>query len=972
MPTLIDSLFNFSGGELTPKLDARIDLEKYRSGLRQCQNMIPYKQGGLTRRPGTLFKAKAKYANVPGAHNYAVETYSFNYSPGTAFALEIGHQYIRFYSNRQQVVVNSATQWVSNFPYAAGSYVSNLGIIYYTATGVTSATPPAGDPNHWVAQTILEVPTPYNGDAGAAGSIFVTDVFQLTLCQINDVVYFDHPNYPVYKLTSYSNTNWVFQPVAFYSPALLDQNATDTTIQASALQGVVNLTATAPAWVTANYYLVGQSVLQGGLIYNCLVTHVSGTFATDLANALWGLSTIFVNGHIGSTWQLAYLRASAYVEVDGTAASGFTNGSSSTIMAMGDWEVHTYGVWSSDIAILRSLDGGNTWDTVRTFTGRSDRNVDIKGTAAQLGMYKVVITNSAALVNAGATNPRVIFECVDSFLYGLVQITGVSDGYHAVGNVLTQLSNTNATEYWSEGAWSTYRGFPAAVCTYQQRMIYGGSAYQPQRIWATVLNDLENFALGDQTEPTDAFMFDINAPGRGPIEWLMGQSDLFIGFAGGEYTVVGGSSETGPGSVGGALSASSVRAQEQSTFGSSPAVQPTIAGDSLLYTQRGGQGMRQMLFSIYTNKYLSDDLCLNSDHLFPSGIVQSAYQSRWRRQALLWAMTQQGTLCGLTYELEKQFTGWHRHVTGFGQVDLNGYPITNDNGFEAGCVLLGGSGNDDELWLVVNRLIGGVPTRMIELLNPFNWEEVFTGAPNPPAPDYRQSALVDSAQTFVSPGTRTLTGLDHLNGRLVIGLADGFPFGPIQVAAGSITLPMSIPTTVTYVSVGLPVPYVCQPMRLDADPKQGNTQGRTKQFSDIGVRVINSNGGSVSNGTANYPVWVSGSFYAQYSYVLSPLTMLAYQAITDTFGATDPSAAPTVWVNVPLPSWQPPVPIPYLKAPAAPFGAPMFVTKPTDIWLGPHLNPSPDTDPTVVIQGNDALPLTVLALIGKYEITSNP
>jgi hypothetical protein len=467
-------------------------------------------------------------------------------------------------------------------------------------------------------------------------------------------------------------------------------------------------------------------------------------------------------------------------------------------------------------------------------------------------------------------------------------------------------------------------------------------------------------------------MFDINAPGRGPIEWLMGQADLFCGFAGGEYTIVGGSTEAGVGSVGGALSPSSVRAVEQSTFGSCQAVQPTIAGDSLVYTQRGGTGLRQMLFSIYTNKYLSDDLCVNSDHLFCSGVVQTAYQSRWRRQAILWAITQQGTICGLTYELEKQFTGWHRHVTGWGQVDLNGYPIPNDNGFEAACVLLGGQSNDDEVWLVVNRLVGGVPTRMIELWNPLNWEEIFTGAPAAPAPDPTQATLVDCASIYLSPGMLTLTGLDYLNGRYVVGLADGFPFGPLLVAGGTVTLPGSIPTTVGRVIIGLPIPYACQPMRMDADPRMGNTQGRFKQLADIAVRVINSNGGSVSNGTANYPLWVSGQFYKQYDYVLSPLTLMAYQAVALTSGVTDPSAAPGVWVNVPLPSWQPPVPIPYLKAPAAPFGAPMFISKPTDIWLGPQLNPSPDTDPTIIVQGNDALPLTLVALIGKYDITSAP
>ena len=52
MAKSIDSQISFSGGEFSPRLDARIDQEKYRSAGRHIQNMIPLKQGPLTRRAG--------------------------------------------------------------------------------------------------------------------------------------------------------------------------------------------------------------------------------------------------------------------------------------------------------------------------------------------------------------------------------------------------------------------------------------------------------------------------------------------------------------------------------------------------------------------------------------------------------------------------------------------------------------------------------------------------------------------------------------------------------------------------------------------------------------------------------------------------------------------------------------------------------------------------------------------------------
>jgi len=42
---------------------------------------------------------------------------------------------------------------------------------------------------------------------------------------------------------------------------------------------------------------------------------------------------------------------------------------------------------------------------------------------------------------------------------------------------------------------------------------------------------------------------------------------------------------------------------------------------------------------------------------------------------------------------------------------------------------------------------------------------------------------------------------------------------------------------------------------------------------------------------------------------------------------------------------------------------------PTDIRLLPMPMPSPGADPVVVVQGSDALPLTVLGIFYKYDLT---
>ena len=920
MAKLLDSMVAFTSGELSPRLDARVDRPNYKTGLRQCQNMIPLKQGPLTRRPGTQFIAKAKLQNLPGS-NFAVRLMKFIFSPSTTFVLEFGHKYVRFYSNGAQVMVNSAPIWVSGTSYIAGNFVEDPGAgnaIYYCIAATSGTTQPHLDGGvHWIAQTIYEVPSPYAADSGV-NPTWQTDVWQLVPCQINDVVYIVHPSYPPYKLTRIADTNWTLVKVNFITPALLDQNATDATLAPSATTGTgITLTASAPAWVTATYYQIGNAVLNGGVMYNCLVAHTSGTFATDLAAGKWVQVNIFNSLHVGSTWQIADLQGSNYLEVDGSAAAGFTNSTSGTIKALGPWEVFTSGVWSSDIAVQRSLDNGATWDTVRVITSRSDRNVSITGTAETMSLFRFVISNSVALVNPGATNPRVVFDASNAFLYGLVQITAVANAYSATANVITQLGSTAATEYWSEAAWSDYRGYPQAITSFQQRIIYAASGFEPQRIWGTVTNDIENFALGDQTKATDSFAFDLNAPGRGPILWLIAQLNLFCGFSGAEWVVNSGSGVATAQGSGAAITPTSVNAVEHSAWGSAAGVQPYNVGDSVIFCQRQATALRQMMFSIYTDKYMSQDLTSLSDHLFTAGIEQIDYQPQFRGQSIIWCITAQGQLCGMTYELQDGVFGWHRHNTGLAAT--NSVVLTDDPGFESVAVVDGQGITDDEVWVVAYRNIGvGNQTRFIERMNPNNWETTFGGAPHSPAPVAANAFYVDAGITVTNPGSATITGLTYLNGRIVVGLADGQPFGPLTVANGSITIPNQPLAGPSVVQVGLAISYAGQPMRLDADPRAGSTQGLIKQISDLYVRVYNSSGGSVSN------------------------------------GGTSPA-----------------VPINYLD-PTDPFGGVKLVTSPKDIRIQPQQMPTLGHDPVVIVQGNDALPLTVIALINKYDVTSTP
>jgi hypothetical protein len=89
----------------------------------------------------------------------------------------------------------------------------------------------------------------------------------------------------------------------------------------------------------------------------------------------------------------------------------------------------------------------------------------------------------------------------------------------------------------------------------------------------------------------------------------------------------------------------------------------------------------------------------------------------------------------------------------------------------------------------------------------------------------------------VSPLVTTISGLNHLEGMTVTGLADGGVIVPSVVTNGSITLQ----TSASAVTVGLPFTAQCQTMYIEA-PSQTTTQGKRKDIQSVTVRLEASRG----------------------------------------------------------------------------------------------------------------------------------
>jgi hypothetical protein len=248
---------NFQAGELSPRLEGRIDLQKYSSGAQKLENMLVFPQGGITRRPGTKYAGASKDGGK-------VRLIPFEFSDEQAYVLEFGANYIRYFKDGG--ILTEATETISGATQAnpvvltiTGTTLSNgdrifvkdvAGMVelnnreFTVANKTTNTIELSGvDGTGFTAYT----------SGGTAGKIVEdtttyteAQVFELNFVQSADVLYLVHKDHEPAKLTRTTATSFTLTDIDFIDGPWLDENTTSTTMYASAATGT-GLTITASA-----------------------------------------------------------------------------------------------------------------------------------------------------------------------------------------------------------------------------------------------------------------------------------------------------------------------------------------------------------------------------------------------------------------------------------------------------------------------------------------------------------------------------------------------------------------------------------------------------------------------------------------------------------------------------------------------------------------------------------------------------
>jgi hypothetical protein len=750
MGTLTPFIKSFNAGELSPRLGGRLDLgkngdgAKFHDGCRILENAICTVQGPAFRRGAFRFvkevKTSAKVTRV----------LPFEVGTSAAYILEMGDLYFRFYTANARIESGGSPVEVVT-PYLEADLFdvqrAQSADVLYLAHAVYAQRKLSrllADGTSWGFKTIKFNPPPtfeddtdYSGGTAVVALSAVTGAGVKVVCSAASFLAADKDRLLKYldgiaSFTTYVGTSEMTAEIIDDFPAaLVDTTPTATlTTDAGADKKIINFSAAhgiSAAQATAGIWLRLTSGPQAGEMRQ--VGSVTDTDTVVLVAA-------FSVDQAAVTWSKHYAIPAGSWKIDGSPVATLTPSVASPVGA---------------IATLTL--GAAGWRSVDVTLGK---HVKVSG-----GIVKLTTYTSATVVSG--------------------QIVKVLTGVAAV-----------AGGSWSAEvpSWSATHGYPSALCFYEQRLVFGGTARQPNSIWGSDSGDYENFAAG--LNAGDSLEHALTGLGVNAVRWLVPSKILVGGTAAAEFTIRGDGDS--------ALTPTNPRPLPETNHGSSTTM-PVKIGPFVLFIQAHKRKIREITYDFQKDTFVAPDLTRFAEHITKGGgIVDMAYQQE--PDSILWCVRADGVLLGLTYNREEEVYGWHRHVT--------------DGLFESVAVIPDPINNRDQLWVVVNRTIGGATKRFIEYLDP-------------------DVVVADSFVHYQGAAATVITGLTHLDGKAVDVVADGFVVTGHVVAGGQITLARAASDVV----VGLHYETTIEPEPPDyIDDKGRNNINAQKQWAEVILRLF--------------------------------------------------------------------------------------------------------------------------------------
>jgi hypothetical protein len=513
--------------------------------------------------------------------------------------------------------------------------------------------------------------------------------------------------------------------------------------------------------------------------FTVAVNGVSGTGKTMTAS-----KDLFEAGHVGALFQVSH-------DMTGEAKSGThsVNFTSDAVNCSGGWRLFVKGSFSGTVKLWYSTDNWVSQKLLRQYT---NADVNASGTMDEFCQLKYEV------VWGSGTSVTVDLNTDPYTRSGVVKVVAVSNARTATVDVLSTLAATAATADWAEGSWSPKNGYPAVAGFYQDRLCCARTPAEPQTIWASQTGGYTDFSRSTPLEDTDGISINLPSYKVNGVNAIVPLGDILAMTSSAEWSVGAGPD--------GAFTPTSMQTRCHGYRGCSR-VQPVIIGNRVIYVLPSGAIVRDFGYDYTANGYAGNNLSVFSSHLLEGfSVVDMVYQQE--PDSIVWMVRSDGKLLALTYLMEQEVVAWTRHET--------------DGQVESVCCIPGDG--YDELWMVVKR----GDSRFVERMERRSLSD-----------DPAEQFFVDCGLTYRGDPATVISGLDHLEGREVVVLADGNVKQGMTVTDGQIELEAAA----SVVHVGLPYVSDLETLNMEIPLRDGTMQGRKVHVSELVVRFLRSRGG---------------------------------------------------------------------------------------------------------------------------------
>lgn len=712
----------FNAGEVTPRLFSRSDLkEKYEAALEEATNAFVVVHGPIMRRTGTRY---VSYARSP---SLTARLGKFQFAQDDAFIIELGNLYARFYTNSGQVTestktitaitqanpgsLSSTAHGFSNgdhvyiedvvgmtqinnnaIPYVVANASANAFTLTTIAGAAINTTTYSPYTSGGTAKRIYTLTTPWSD----------SQVNDLTFAQSGESIYITHPSFEPRILTRITSTNWTLATLSASPPATYESGEMPAfTLTPGATSGVgVTFTASGASFLDADR---GRQIinLTSGETGKAIITSVTSSTAvvctiktafTDTSaidSQSWKLD---LSPLADLTWQgtktgdlvtMSLKYSSGYLE-DAKTITAISKASPGSVSVASHGYVNGNIVQLSAVAGMTEVNGVSyrvTSTGAGTFTLGVDTTLYITYTSA--GVAQRVRTED--YINGFRSTDVNKFILANG---GVFKIITYVDAQNVKCEILKAPSSSTRTGLWSleTETWTSTRGYPRCVGLYQERLVFAGTTAQPTTVWMSESGILTGFGVGP--DDADSVEVTLGASEVNQINWIASCRDLVLGTSGGEVTLNGGSN-------GVAVTPSNI-SQQPRTFYGSAIQQPPVVGTEILFIQKSGRKVRTFQYDFNIDNYTGEDLTFLAEHISEGGISSLVFSQEPDKK--IYAVRTDGKmLCG-TYDRSQQVIGWCLYET--------------DGTIES--VQTISEGEEDQVWILVSRLVNGVEQKMIE------------------------------------------------------------------------------------------------------------------------------------------------------------------------------------------------------------------------------------------------------------------